>query len=92
MAEICSKYLSKGKQIYVEGKIQNRSYDDKDGNKRYISEIVVKEMTMLGSRADNASGGQQQQTGQTNQPGPREQQRNQTQGQQSFDPSDEIPF
>ena len=36
LAEICSKYLSKGKQIYVEGKIQNRSYNDKDGNKRYI--------------------------------------------------------
>ncbi len=37
LAEICGKYLTKGKQIYLEGRIQNRSYDDRDGNKRYIS-------------------------------------------------------
>jgi single-strand DNA-binding protein len=40
-AEICGQYLSKGRQVYVEGRITNRSYDDKDGNKRYITEIVV---------------------------------------------------
>ncbi len=57
LAEICGKYLHKGKQIYVEGKIQNRSYDDRDGNKRYISEVVVNEMQMLGSRDDNQQGG-----------------------------------
>ncbi|MDX2494293.1 MAG: single-stranded DNA-binding protein [Desulfuromusa sp.] len=57
LAEICGKYLHKGKQIYVEGKIQNRSYDDRDGNKRYISEVVMNEMQMLGSRDDNQSGG-----------------------------------
>ncbi|MEA3363454.1 MAG: single-stranded DNA-binding protein [Thermodesulfobacteriota bacterium] len=57
LAEICGKYLHKGKQIYIEGKIQNRSYDDRDGNKRYISEVVINEMQMLGSRDDNQSGG-----------------------------------
>ena len=57
LAEICGKYLHKGKQIYVEGRIQNRSYDDRDGNKRYISEVVVNEMQMLGSRDDNQQGG-----------------------------------
>lgn len=57
LAEICGKYLHKGKQIYIEGKIQNRSYDDRDGNKRYISEVVVNEMQMLGSRDDNQQGG-----------------------------------
>ncbi len=57
LAEICGKYLHKGKQIYVEGKIQNRSYEDRDGNKRYISEVVVNEMQMLGSREDNQQGG-----------------------------------
>ncbi len=56
LAEICGKYLTKGKQIYVEGRIQNRSYDDRDGNKRYISEIVVNEMQMLG-RAGEQGGG-----------------------------------
>ena len=53
LAEICGKFLHKGKQIYVEGKIQNRSYDDRDGNKRYISEVVINEMQMLGSRGDS---------------------------------------
>lgn len=50
LAEICGKYLSKGKQVYIEGRIQNRSYDDRDGNKRYITEIVANEMQMLGGR------------------------------------------
>ena len=50
LAEICGKYLTKGKQVYLEGRIQNRSYDDRDGNKRYITEIVANEMQMLGSR------------------------------------------
>ena len=47
LAEICGKYLTKGKQVYIEGRIQNRSYDDRDGNKRYISEIVASEMQMI---------------------------------------------
>jgi len=57
LAEICGKFLHKGKQVYIEGKIQNRSYDDRDGNKRYISEVVVDQMQMLGSRDDNQSSG-----------------------------------
>ena len=52
LAEICGKYLTKGKQVYLEGKIQTRSYDDRDGNKRYITEIVVDEMQMLGRVGD----------------------------------------
>lgn len=47
-AEICSKYLSKGRQVYVEGRIQTRSYDDKDGNKRYITEIIANDVQFLG--------------------------------------------
>jgi single-strand DNA-binding protein len=55
LAEICGEYLSKGKQIYVEGKIQTREWEDKDGNKRYTTEIVANQMQMLGTRdiADN---------------------------------------
>ncbi|MFN8416976.1 MAG: single-stranded DNA-binding protein [Cytophagaceae bacterium] len=49
IAEVIEKYLRKGSQIYVEGKIRTRSYDDKDGNKRYITEIMGDQMTMLGS-------------------------------------------
>lgn len=48
LAEICGKYLHKGRQVYIEGKIQTRRYDDKDGNKRYITEIVADQMQILG--------------------------------------------
>jgi single-strand DNA-binding protein len=47
-AETCGQYLSKGRQVYVEGRITNRSYDDKDGNKRYITEIVARDVRFLG--------------------------------------------
>jgi single-strand DNA-binding protein len=47
-AEICSKYLSKGRQIYVEGRIQTRNYDDKEGNKRYMTEIIANDVQFLG--------------------------------------------
>ncbi|MCK7497843.1 MAG: single-stranded DNA-binding protein [Comamonadaceae bacterium] len=57
MAEICGKYLVKGKQVYVEGRIQSRSYDDRDGNKRYITEIVISDMQMLGGRPGEEGGG-----------------------------------
>jgi single-strand DNA-binding protein len=55
LAEIADKYLRKGNQIYVEGKLQTRSYDDKDGIKRYTTEVVVQNMTMLGSKNDGNS-------------------------------------
>ncbi len=47
-AEIIEKYVTKGKEIAIEGKLTSRSYDDKDGNKRYITEIVCGELLMLG--------------------------------------------
>jgi len=52
LAEVAAKYLQKGKLIYVEGKIRTRSYDDKEGNKRYITEIVADNFTMLSRRTD----------------------------------------
>lgn len=55
-AEIAEQYLRKGDPIYLEGKIRTRSYDDKDGNKRYITEIEAENFSMLGSRNDNQSG------------------------------------
>jgi single-strand DNA-binding protein len=48
LAEICKEYLNKGKQVYVEGKIRTRSWEDKDGNKRFTTEIVANQMQMLG--------------------------------------------
>lgn len=53
LAEICGEWVKKGKRVYIEGKIQNRSYDDKDGNKKYVSEIVASEMILL---SDNQRG------------------------------------
>lgn len=47
-AEIIEKFVTKGKQIAVEGKLTHRSYDDKNGEKRYITEVVVNEIMLLG--------------------------------------------
>ncbi len=52
LAEIAEKYLSKGNQVYIEGKIKSRSWDDKDGNKRYTTEILGDNLTMLGGKRD----------------------------------------
>ena len=49
--ETCNTYLSKGKQVYVEGRIQSRSWDDKDGNKRYTTEVISNRVVFLGGRA-----------------------------------------
>lgn len=46
-AEIIEKYVTKGKEVAVEGKLTHRSYDDKDGNKRYVTEVVVHEILLL---------------------------------------------
>lgn len=50
LAEICKQYLSKGQQVYIEGRLQTRRWEDDDGNKRTTVEIVAKEMIMLGDR------------------------------------------
>ena len=52
LAEICGEYLTKGKQVYIEGSIRSRQWEDQSGNKRTAYEIVAREMKMLGSRAD----------------------------------------
>jgi len=56
LAEICGEYLSKGKQVYIEGRIQTREWEDKDGNKRYTTEILANQMLMLGGRDAGDSG------------------------------------
>jgi single-strand DNA-binding protein len=52
LAEICGEYLTKGKQVYIEGSIRSRQWEDQSGNKRTAYEIVAREMKMLGSRTD----------------------------------------
>ncbi|MEW5925412.1 MAG: single-stranded DNA-binding protein [Candidatus Zixiibacteriota bacterium] len=55
-AEIAKEYLAKGRSVYLEGRIQTRSWEDKDGNKRYTTEIVAQRLQFLGGR-DQAAGG-----------------------------------
>ena len=56
LAEISGEYLKKGSQVYIEGRIRTRKYQDKDGNERYSTEIIGDRMQMLGSRAGAGSG------------------------------------
>lgn len=79
LAEICSKYLHKGKQVYIEGKLQTRQWQDKNGVDHYTTEIVANNMVMLSPKS---SGNQQQQP----------QQSNQQSYQQHQIPDDDIPF
>jgi single-strand DNA-binding protein len=55
LAEICKQYLTKGQQVYIEGRLQTRHWDDKEGNKHSSVEIVANEMMMLGDRRDSNS-------------------------------------
>ena len=48
LGEICGEYLHKGSQIYIEGKLQTKAWEDKEGNKRYTTEVVAQRMQMLG--------------------------------------------
>ncbi|MEX1071179.1 MAG: single-stranded DNA-binding protein [Anaerolineales bacterium] len=56
LAEICNQYLKKGQQVYIEGRLQTRRWDDEQGNKRTATEVVAREMIMLGDRKEKAEG------------------------------------
>jgi single-strand DNA-binding protein len=55
LGEICGEYLSKGKQVYIEGRLQTRDWEDRDGNKRYTTEIVANDVQFLGARDSSES-------------------------------------
>jgi single-strand DNA-binding protein len=57
LAELCEKYLAKGRQCFVEGRLQTRSWDDKEGNKRYTTEIVAATIQFLGGPNAQANSG-----------------------------------
>ena len=98
-AEIASQYLNKGSQVYIEGSLQRRSYDDNNTRaKRYITEIVAQRLVLIGGRASNSNNG-----GSNAQPQRRQQYNPQQQGQpqqrqpamtqtQPEDIDDDIPF
>ena len=55
LAEIAAEYLRKGSQVYIEGKLRTRKWQDKDGNDRWTTEIIADEMQMLGGRMDSGA-------------------------------------
>ncbi len=75
LAELCNQYLAKGRQAFVEGKLQTRSWDDKDGNKRYTTEINATTVQFIGGQAsagssDNYSNNNQSNNNQSNNDAP----------------------
>ena len=104
LAEICGEYLKKGRQVYIEGQLQTRQWEDKDGNTRYTTEIKAREMQMLGGRDDNGGGGnygggsdgydQRPQRQSNNGGGGQRQQKPASSGgdDYSFTPDDDLPF
>jgi single-strand DNA-binding protein len=103
LADICSQYLKKGRQVYLEGRIQTRSWDDgKTGEKKYATEIVCTDMQMLGSPRDSGGGtGGDQSYGQERQPYQRPQRQEPASGDFGSKPSpgampeiekDDLPF
>lgn len=85
LAEICAKFLVKGSQAYFEGRIQTRSYDNRDGNKCYITEIVADQMEIVGSKPENSTQSNERQ-------GQQGHSRSDEPAQQTFNPDDDIPF
>ena len=66
LAEIASEYLKKGSQVYIEGKLQTRKWEDKEGNERWTTEIVSNQMQMLGERMSHGASNQSNVTKQDN--------------------------
>jgi len=81
LAEIAAEYLRKGSQVYIEGKLHTRKWQDKEGKDRYTTEIVCREMQMLGSARDGGERTQRETTDRTSAP---------PAGNDDFD--DDIPF
>jgi single-strand DNA-binding protein len=80
LGEVCNEYLEKGSQVYFEGSLQTRSWEDRDGNTRYTTEVKAREMMFLdsgppprGSKPDSQQGGGQQE-------------------EETFEPDDDLPF
>ena len=87
LADLSQNYISKGSQIFVEGKIRTRSWTDQTGQKRYTTEIVADNIRLLGKRGDN-----QQHAAAAAQPAVQSQQYAPTNDFPAEDPSDDLPF
>ncbi|HKL40525.1 MAG TPA: single-stranded DNA-binding protein [Cryomorphaceae bacterium] len=86
LADIAEKYLAKGRQVYIEGKLQTRSWKDPEGNDRYATEIVGERLQLIGGRPDsNESPSQSQQQGES-------EGQSKSEAQHSGDAADDLPF
>ena len=94
LAKVVESYVKKGTQLYIEGKMRTRSYDDKDGNKRYTTEVYADSLQLLGRKSDNPAaapqaGGMMTQQPEQNTPN------NNTPQEETFlgnDETDDLPF
>ena len=89
MAERVEKYLKKGSLVFIEGKIKTRSYDDKEGNKRYVTEIVVENLRMLDKKDSGGAGVSEQGQGYQSQP---QQEYVQSDSRPASNIDDDLPF
>ena len=87
LAEIAGEYLKKGRPVYVEGRLQTRKWQDKDGNDKYTTEIIADQMQMLGSKDDT-----QNQSGESVSQQPKTAPPNKQNDGTGFDDGDSIPF
>ena len=94
-SENVGQYLTRGKQVYVEGRLSTRSYDDKDGVKKYITEVVADDVILLGGRGGDAGGGDEFSQQPVSMPRSAQQPRAAAPQESSFDPGitdDDVPF
>ncbi len=86
LAELCGKYLTKGRQVYLEGKIQTRSWEDQQGQKRYTTEVVANQVQFLSNSNGATTGSHSNSSGDESMPfqdfGP----------EPNFETADEVPF
>lgn len=59
LADLCKRFLTKGRQVYIEGRIRSRDWNDRDGNKRRTTEVIATQMVLLGSRQQSSDAGTQ---------------------------------
>jgi len=99
LAEVAEKFVKKGSQLFIEGKIRTRSYDDREGNKKYITEIIADNMQLLGKKGESTSSDNQFSEGSTQgekpsseKPAPADPLEKESGHQDFTDEPDDLPF
>lgn len=91
-AELCKEYLAKGRTVYIEGRLQTRSWDDKEGKKRYTTEIVATTVRFLGGRKEGSAGAGSYSKGGSAQDSAPQAAMSSNDGPPDFDADEDIPF